>query len=147
MASPRVVVGVPLFNKEQFFREAIESLLAQTYRNFAVVLIDDDSTDATPAIAQEYAAIDPRVIVVRNPQRLGLLDNTRRAFEVARERFPEAEYFAFGSDHDLWHPRSIRILPQCSRIRSTAVSGRPGRRSRESRGHSIPQESPTVGGG
>jgi glycosyltransferase involved in cell wall biosynthesis len=110
MAPPRVVIGSPLFNHEQDLREAIESILGQTYGDFALVLADDCSTDATPAIAREYAELDPRVIFLANPARLGLVDNCRRVFDEARERFPDAEYFAWASDHDLWHPRWLQEL-------------------------------------
>ena len=107
---PRVIIGSPLFNHAKDFREAIESILGQTYSDFALVLIDDCSTDETPAIAREYAAIDPRVIYLANEQRLGLVDNCCRAFEVARKMHPDAEYFAWASDHDLWHPRWLQEL-------------------------------------
>ena len=107
---PRVIIGAPLFNHEKDFREAIESLLGQTFRDFALVLVDDGSTDATPEIAREYEALDSRVRYVRNPARLGMVDNTRRSFEIAREMFPDAEYFAFASDHDVWHPRWLERL-------------------------------------
>jgi len=59
--SPRVVIGGLLFNHAGEFREAIESILVQTYPDFALLLVDDGSTDETAAIAQEYAARDPRV--------------------------------------------------------------------------------------
>jgi glycosyltransferase involved in cell wall biosynthesis len=82
---PRVIIGSPLFNHATDFREAIESILGQTYTDFALVLVDDQSTDDTPAIAQEYAALDARVSYQVNAERLGLVDNARRAFEIARE--------------------------------------------------------------
>ena len=107
---PRVIIGAPLYNHAKDFREAIESILSQTYRDFALVLVDDGSTDATPEIAREYEALDPRVRYVRNPARLGMVDNTRRSFELAREMYPDAAYFAFASDHDLWHPRWLQQL-------------------------------------
>jgi glycosyltransferase involved in cell wall biosynthesis len=110
MSSPRVIIGLPLFNHAKDFPEAIESLLAQTFTDFALVLVDDCSTDATPEIAREYEALDPRVTYVKNPERLGLVNNTRRAFEVASQKYPGAEYFAFASDHDLWHPRWLQEL-------------------------------------
>ena len=110
MRSPRVIIGSPLFNHARDFREAIESILAQTYTDFALVLVDDCSSDATPEIAREYAALDSRVTYVVNARRLGLVDNARRAFEVAREMYPEAEYFAWASDHDLWHLRWLQQL-------------------------------------
>ena len=110
MPGPRVVIGSPLFNHEKDFREAIESILGQTCTDFALILVDDCSTDATPAIAREYANLDPRVTFLANDARLGLVDNCRRVFDVARERFPDAPYFAWASDHDLWHPRWLQAL-------------------------------------
>ncbi len=107
---PRVIIGSPLFNHAKDFREAIESILGQTYADFALVLVDDCSTDETPAIAREYAAADARVTYVANETRLGLVDNACRAFEIARTMFPDAEYFAWASDHDLWHPRWLQSL-------------------------------------
>jgi len=107
---PRVIIGSPLFNHAKDFREAIESILGQTCSDFALVLVDDCSTDETAAIAREYAAADPRVTYVANETRLGLVDNACRAFEIARQMYPDAEYFAWASDHDLWHPRWLQAL-------------------------------------
>src|SRR5690242_13375795 len=109
-SSPRVVIGAILFNHASEFREALESILAQTYADFALVLVDDGSTDETPAIAREYEALDARVSYHVNPQRLGMVANSVRAFELAREKYPDAEYFAWASDHDLWHPRWLQQL-------------------------------------
>ena len=110
MEAPRVVIGALLFNHAGEFREAIESILAQTYEQFALLLVDDRSTDDTPGIAREYAALDPRITYVVNPQRLGMVDNSCHAFALARQRYPDAEYFAWASDHDLWHPRWLQQL-------------------------------------
>ena len=107
---PRVIIGSPLFNHADHCREAIESILGQTFTDFALVLVDDVSSDATPEIAREYAERDARMSYVRNAERLGLVDNSRKAFAIARERHPEAEYFAWTSDHDLWHPRWLQQL-------------------------------------
>ena len=102
---PRVILGSPLFNHAAHFREAIESVLNQTFTDFALVLVDDRSTDETPQIAREYEALDSRVWFCQNDNRLGLIDNSRKALALARDRHPDAEYFAWVSDHDLWHPR------------------------------------------
>ena len=56
---PRVILGSPLFNHAAHFREAIESVLNQTFTDFALVLVDDSSSDDTPQVAREYEAIDP----------------------------------------------------------------------------------------
>ena len=70
---PRVIIGSPLFNHAKDFREAIESILGQTFTDFALVLVDDCSNDETPHIAKEYVALDSRVSYQVNAQRLGLV--------------------------------------------------------------------------
>jgi glycosyltransferase involved in cell wall biosynthesis len=107
---PRAVIGAPLFNHAEHLTAAVESLLAQTFAGFALVLIDDGSTDGTVAVAEELAAGDARVRLVRNERRLGMLANTRRAFELPRALYPDAEFWALGSDHDVWHPRWLETL-------------------------------------
>ena len=82
LALPRVIIGSPLFNHANDFREAIESILEQTFKDFALVLVDDCSTDETPAIAREYEALDSRVSYQCNAQRLGLIGNSHEAFNA-----------------------------------------------------------------
>lgn len=106
----RVVIAAPLFNKAAYLPAAVESLLAQTHADLALLLIDDRSDDATGEIARGFAAADPRVEYHLNPRRLGMLGNTNRAFALASERHPEAEFWALGSDHDLWEPRWLETL-------------------------------------
>jgi glycosyltransferase involved in cell wall biosynthesis len=110
VTSPRVVFGAILFNHSGELRETLESILGQTYQDFAIILVDDRSTDDTPAIAAEYAACDPRVTYIVNDERLGMIGNSVRAFELARQMYPQAEYFAWASDHDLWHPRWLQEM-------------------------------------
>ena len=107
---PRVVIGALLFNHEEHVRAAIDSLVNQTFTDFALLLVDDCSTDATPEIARSYEARDGRVSFHRNEVRAGLTDNARRAFHLARDRHPEAEYFAWATDHDLWHAAWLERL-------------------------------------
>ena len=108
--SPRVVIGAPIYGKARWLPAAVDSLLTQTFTDFALVLIDDGSPDESAAIARAYAERDPRVHVLANAQRLGMLGNTNRAFTLPLERFPEAEYVALGSDHDLWSPGWLEAL-------------------------------------
>lgn len=108
--SATAVLGVPLFNKAAYLPKALDSLLGQCYRDFALILVDDGSSDETPAIAADYAERDPRVTLLRNPTRLGMVANWRRCFDVGRETFPHARYFAWASDHDVWHPDWLQEL-------------------------------------
>ena len=56
---------VPVYNSEKYLAQCIESVLCQTYTNFELILIDDESTDSSYELCQSYAAKDPRVRVVR----------------------------------------------------------------------------------
>jgi cephalosporin hydroxylase/glycosyltransferase involved in cell wall biosynthesis len=104
------VFGVPTFNGADHMAEAIESLLGQTREDLALVIVDDGSTDQTAAIGERYSLHDARVSFHRNPRRLGMVRNWRRAYELARAIHPGADLFAWGSDHDAWHPRWLETL-------------------------------------
>jgi glycosyltransferase involved in cell wall biosynthesis len=106
----RTVFGVPLYESATHLPEALETLLCQRQGDLALVMVDDASHDATASVAAGYAELDPRATLVRNPQRLGLVGSWRRALELAHQRHPEAEYFAWGSDHDAWSPRWLERL-------------------------------------
>lgn len=107
---PRAVIAAPVFNKAEFLRPALDSLLTQTFRDFALILVDDASEDSTPKIINKYMARDRRVLAFRNETRLGMIANKRYCFELARRLFPEAEFFAWGSDHDHWRPGWLAAL-------------------------------------
>lgn len=105
---PRVGIGVTLHNRSMFLAEALDSLLAQTFPHFQLVLVDDGSTDATETIARAYERRDPRVRYVRLADRRGMIGAWRAAFDLATADGPD--YFAWGSDHDRWHPRWLETL-------------------------------------
>lgn len=83
MVSPAISVVLPVYNGSRFLRESIDSILAQTFREFEVILIDDGSTDRTPAIAAEYAEKDPRIMVHRQENR-GQVAAMRLGVDMAR---------------------------------------------------------------
>jgi hypothetical protein len=109
-SAPRVTLGMTLYNNAAHLPEAIESLLAQTWRDFTLVLLDDASDDDTEAVARRYAAQDQRITYVRHPQRRAMIATWREVAELAAARTPTAEYFAWVSDHDRWHPRWLARL-------------------------------------
>lgn len=108
--SVRAVLALPLYDASETLPEALESLLTQTRRDYAVLLVDEGVRPETAAIAERYRALDDRVSYHCNERRLGLTRNWRRAFELARAAYPDAEYFAWASDHDVWHPRWLEAL-------------------------------------
>jgi glycosyltransferase involved in cell wall biosynthesis len=76
---------MPVYNAERYLREAIESILAQTYADFELLIIDDGSTDSSIAIIESYA--DPRIRLVRNGQNRGVVYTLNRGLALARGRF------------------------------------------------------------
>jgi glycosyltransferase involved in cell wall biosynthesis len=116
----KVCVGIPTYNGGTFVRAALDSLLSQTFDDAAFVLVDDASTDDTVKIAREFASRDSRLSVYVNPVRLGMVENWNLALAHAREAAPDAEYFAWASDHDLWDPlwlaHMVRVLDQSPHV-------------------------------
>ena len=64
---PKVSVVVPIYGVEKYLRECVDSILAQTLKDIEVILVDDGSPDGCPAIVDEYAQRDPRVVAVHQP--------------------------------------------------------------------------------
>ena len=71
--APRVTVAIPTFNRAAMVPEAIESVLAQSYDEFHLLVADNASTDETPEIVGSYE--DSRLEYVHRPENLGLLGN------------------------------------------------------------------------
>jgi glycosyltransferase involved in cell wall biosynthesis len=96
---PKVSIGMPVYNEAKFVGEAIDSLLAQDYADFELIICDNASQDATEEICREYEARDPRIRYHRNETNVGGNENFNRAF-----RFSGGEYYMFAGGHDLWAP-------------------------------------------
>jgi glycosyltransferase involved in cell wall biosynthesis len=110
MSGPRVVLGLPAFNRPDTLARTLESLYSQTRRDFALVVVDDANSEETRAIVESFASEYPDLHYEANPRRLGMVANWRKVFERARALYPTAPYFAWVSDHDLWHARWLDEL-------------------------------------
>lgn len=83
---PLVSVVMPVWNGERYLKGAIESILEQTFRAFEFLIIDDGSTDSTPAILEGYAASDSRIRLIRL-EHVGIVVALNRAVDEARGRW------------------------------------------------------------
>jgi len=83
-AGPLVSICVPTYNGGEFLRDCLASIQAQTLGDFEVLIVDDDSQDDSYEIAAGFASRDPRFLVHRNPNRLGLVGNWNRCLELSR---------------------------------------------------------------
>ncbi len=75
LSPPAVSIGMPVYNGGQHVAGAIESILAQTFKNFEIIISDNASTDETSKICQEYAALDTRIRYIRQKKNIGALNN------------------------------------------------------------------------
>lgn len=70
-----MTIGIPVYNGEQFLAAAIDSILAQSFTDFELIVSDNASTDGTEDVARQYAARDSRVLYVRHPRNIGIARN------------------------------------------------------------------------
>jgi glycosyltransferase involved in cell wall biosynthesis len=116
--SPKISIGLPVYNGEPYVRELIEGVLAQTFGDFEFVISDNASTDGTGELCRAYAAADPRIKYFRNAENIGLIRNYNRVFERST-----APYYKWVSADDLYEPRYLEAcFPPIRDDASIAVS-------------------------
>ena len=105
--SPLVSIGMPVYNGKLFLCQALDSLLAQDYVNFELIISDNASTDGTQEICKEYVERDNRVRYYRNKVNMGATWNGNRVFELST-----GKYFMWGSHDDYWDSKYINTCLQ-----------------------------------
>lgn len=95
---PQVSIGMPVYNGAAYIREALDSLLAQTFKDFELIISDNASTDDTQAICEEYARRDPRIRYVRQGENKGVLANFQFVLDQAK-----GDYFMWAAADDRWN--------------------------------------------
>lgn len=91
--TPRLTIGLPVYNGEKYVAESIEALLGQSFTDFELIISDNASTDATGDICRRYEKQDPRVRYFRQPCNLGLAPNVNFIIGQARgELYKEASH-------------------------------------------------------
>jgi len=103
--SPLVSVVMCTYNGEKFLQQQVDSILAQTYRNFELLIVDDASTDNTVQLLEEYSKKDERIRYVINHNNLGYNKNFEKAFGLAK-----GNYIAPSDQDDTWEANKIEIM-------------------------------------
>jgi glycosyltransferase involved in cell wall biosynthesis len=96
-AVPRLSIGLPVYNGENYVAEAIEALLGQTYEDFELVISDNASTDGTAGICRRYEKQDSRIRYMRQRRNIGMQPNHNLVITQAR-----GELFKMASHDDLY---------------------------------------------
>lgn len=99
---PKVSIGMPVWNGEPFIKQAIDSLLAQDFKDFEIIISDNVSTDDTEKICEEYTKKDTRIRYIRQKKNIGLDKNFNFVLDKAI-----GEYFMWAAYDDLWEPKYI----------------------------------------
>lgn len=122
-ARPKVSIGLPVYNGEDYLPEALDSILAQTFPDFELVICDNASSDGTEEICRDYAARDSRIRYHRQSENIGGAANHNMAFDMAR-----GQYFRWASHDDLLAPtlleRCVAVLdadPGCVLVHPATV--------------------------
>ena len=84
---PRVSFGIPVRNAQEFLPQALESILAQDFGDFEIVVCDNASTDGTGEVGREFAKRDSRIRYVRNEEDIGQIENFNRVFRLSRGKY------------------------------------------------------------
>lgn len=99
---PRLTIGLPVYNGENYLSESLDSLLAQTYPDFELVISDNASTDGSAEICRTYERMDPRVRYIRQPHNIGAAPNHNFLIDEAR-----GELFKWAAHDDLFAPELV----------------------------------------
>lgn len=97
--APCLSVGFPVFNGEKYLEQALNSIIAQTFTDFELIVSDNASTDKTQAICMQFAAKDPRIRYYRNDHNVGAAPNFNSVVKLAR-----GKYFKWAAYDDLNEP-------------------------------------------
>lgn len=100
-----ISIAIATYNGEQFIRQQMDSILAQTMSDYEIVICDDCSTDKTTSILENYASHHSRIKIFKNDQNLGFKKNFEKAISLCR-----GKYIALCDQDDIWNPNHLKIL-------------------------------------
>ena len=105
MEEKKISIVLPVYNGAEYLAESIESVIAQTYANWELIIVNDCSTDGSLAIASKYASQDARIKVLSNVKNLKLPNSLNVGFGHAC-----GDYYTWTSDDNKYKPDALRIM-------------------------------------
>ena len=99
---PLVSVIMPCYNMEKYISDSIMSVQQQTYPNWELLIVDDNSTDATASVVEKLCQQDTRIQCTVKPNHSGIADTRNQCLRMAKGR-----YLAFLDSDDVWHPEKL----------------------------------------
>ena len=96
---PKISVVLPVYNGEAYLKDAIKSILNQTFQDFELIIVDDCSTDRTTEIVKRYVDCDSRIILIQNKVNLKLPESLNKGFSHAT-----GDYWTWTSCDNLYMP-------------------------------------------
>ena len=101
--SPKVSIGLPVYNGADWLGDTLNSLLSQSYSNIELIISDNASTDNTEQLCKDYAAGDKRILYIRNEYNMGVTENYNNVY-----RRSKGKYFKWASASDLCDKEFIK---------------------------------------
>ncbi|MAU12044.1 MAG: glycosyl transferase [Anaerolineaceae bacterium] len=102
---PVISIVLPVYNGARYLHEAIESIISQTFTQWELIVVDDGSTDESPAIIARFCEQDERIISVRNETNLNLPTSLNKGFGMAR-----GQYFTWTSHDNQYRPNALESM-------------------------------------
>lgn len=113
---PFVSICIPTYNGAQYLRECLDAVLSQSFSNFQVIIVDDQSSDNTWEILNQYATQDNRIHLFKNEHNLGLVGNWNRCIELAK-----CEWIKFVFQDDIIRNDCLELMLETVNVDSPFV--------------------------
>ena len=113
----KVSIIVPMYNAEKFIGKTIESVLAQTYQNWEMLIMNDVSTDNSLAIVSMYAKKDERIKIVNTEKNVGVVKGRNFLIDLA-----SGKYIAFLDADDYWHNEKLEKKIKFMKEKNASIS-------------------------
>lgn len=104
MAEPLISVIMPVYNSEKHLDASVESVVAQTYNSWELIIVDDASSDGSVLLLEKYAQKDSRISLYKNDINLGVSATRNKAISYAN-----GDWVAFLDSDDIWFPKKLEL--------------------------------------